>query len=62
VDTSGFNHAAVFLKAPITLKPNVTLTPYIAWNIPMDTIEDFDGLNPGQDDDFYGGAALTVGF
>jgi hypothetical protein len=61
-DTSGFNHAALYIKAPITLKSNLTLTPYIAWNIPMDTIEDLDGLNPGQDDDFYGGIALTAGF
>lgn len=61
-DISGMNHAALYLKAPITLKSNVTLTPYIAYNIPMDTIEDNDGLNPNQDDQFYGGAALTVGF
>jgi len=62
VDTNGFNHAAFYIKAPITLKSNVTLTPYIAWNIPLDAIDDNDGLNPNQDDQFYGGASLTVGF
>ena len=62
VNTSGFNHAALFVKAPITLGSNVTLTPYIAYNIPLETIEDNGGLNPGQDDQFYGGATLSVGF
>jgi hypothetical protein len=61
-DSNGFNHGAIYVKAPITLKSNVTLTPYIAWNIPLEAIEDNGGLNPGQDDEFYGGAAITVGF
>jgi hypothetical protein len=61
-DASGMNHAALYIKAPITLKSNVTLTPYIAYNMPLDTIEDAGGLNPDQDDQFYGGASLTVGF
>jgi hypothetical protein len=61
-DTSGLNHAALYVKAPITLKSNVTLTPYVAYNMPLDTIEDNDGLYPGQDDQFYYGATLSVGF
>ncbi len=61
-DTSGMNHAALYVKAPITLKSNVTLTPYIAYNMPLDTIEDNDGLYPGQDDQWYYGASLSVGF
>jgi hypothetical protein len=61
-DISDFNHFAVYLKAPITLKKNVILTPYIAWNIPLDAIDDAGGLNDGQDDEFYGGASLSVGF
>ena len=62
VDVSDFNHFAVYVKAPITLKKNVTLTPYVAWNVPLDAIDSIGGLNNGQDDEFYGGAALTVGF
>ena len=61
-DISEFNHAAIYVKAPITLKPNVTLTPYVAWNIPMDAIDDVGGLNNGQDDEVYGGVSLAVGF
>jgi len=61
-DVSGMNHAAIYVKAPITLKSNVTLTPYVAYNFPLGTIEDSDGLNPNQDDQFYGGATLSVGF
>lgn len=62
VDINDFNHFAVYVKAPITLKENVTLTPYVAWNCPLDAIDSAGGLNNGQDDEFYGGVALTVGF
>lgn len=57
---SDFNHAAVFLKAPIALKENVTLTPYVAVNFPLDGVDDvtFDT----QDDEVYGGVSLSVGF
>lgn len=61
---SDFNHAAVYLKAPITLKSNVTLTPYIAVNIPLDGVDattDSFSLSR-QDEEFYGGAVLAVGF
>lgn len=58
-DVSDFNHAAIYLKAPITMKSNVTLTPYIAYNFALDAI---DTINPAQSDDFYGGISLAVGF
>ena len=57
---SGFNHSAVYLKAPITLKENVTLTPYIAVNFPLDAVDDITA--DSQDDEVYGGVSLSVGF
>ena len=57
---SDFNHAAVFLKAPIALKENVTLTPYVAVNFPLDGVDDVT-FNT-QDDEVYGGVSLSVGF
>ena len=59
---SDFNHAAIYLKAPIALKSNVTLTPYVAVNIPMDGVDDTTFAPGGQDDEFYGGVSLSVGF
>lgn len=61
---SDFNHAAIYLKAPITLKSNVTLTPYVAVNFPLDGVDaTTDGFGLGrQDEEFYGGAVLSVGF
>lgn len=53
---NGFHHLTVYLKAPITLHKNVTLTPYIAGNIPIGDLED------AQDDIVYGGASLSVSF
>lgn len=58
-ESSDFNHASLFLKAPISLKDNVTLTPYVAVNFPLDGVEDY---NPSQDDEVYGGVSLSVGF
>lgn len=62
--SSGFNHAAIYLKAPITLKSNVTLTPYIAVNFPLDGVDDYSHWLNGSDQDteFYFGAALSVSF
>ncbi len=59
---SDFNHSAIYLKAPITLKSNVTLTPYVAVNLPLDGVDDTTFAPGGQDDEFYGGVALSVGF
>ncbi len=62
--SSDFNHAAIYLKAPITLKSNITLTPYVAVNFPLDGVDDYSQwLNDNdQDTTFYGGATLSVGF
>ncbi len=62
--SSDFNHAAIYLKAPITLKSNVTLTPYIAVNFPLDGVDDYSQWlnNADQDEEFYGGATLSVSF
>lgn len=57
---SDFNHAGVYLKVPIALKSNVTLTPYIAVNFPLDAIDDIGFVN--QDTKFFGGVALSVSF
>ncbi len=54
---SGFHHSSVYLKAPIKVAANVTLTPYIAVNIPLGDLED-----EGQDERVYGGASLSVSF
>ncbi len=56
LDLSGFHHATIYLKAPITLAKNVTLTPYIAGNFPIGDLDDF------QDPIVYGGASLSVSF
>jgi hypothetical protein len=58
-ESSDFNHASLFLKAPIGLMDNVTLTPYVAANFPLDGVEDY---NSSQDDEIYGGVSLSVGF
>jgi hypothetical protein len=65
--SSDFNHAAIYLKAPITLKSNMTLTPYVAVNFPLDGIDELTDYTFGtgvrrQDEEFYAGVALSVGF
>ena len=61
--SSDFNHAAIYLKAPITLKSNITLTPYVAVNFPLDGVDDYNSwIDDDQDTEFYGGATLSVGF
>ena len=57
--SSDFNHAAIYLKAPITLKSNVTVTPYAAVNFPLGAVDD---LAPWQEEELYGGISLSVGF
>ena len=60
---SDFNHAALYIKAPYTFKPGVTLTPYIQYNIPLDGAEDAgDFLGNDQDNRFFGGATFSVAF
>jgi hypothetical protein len=54
---SGFNHVKVGLSTPIKLTGTATLTPYVAYNIPIDALDDI-----GEDDQFYGGVALSVSF
>jgi len=62
--SSDFNHAAIYLKAPITLKSNLTITPYVAVNFPLDGVDELTGWFPlpDQDEEFYGGVAVSVGF
>ena len=54
---NGLHHSSIYLKAPIKVAANVTLTPYIAVNIPLGDLED-----EGQDERVYGGASLSVSF
>jgi hypothetical protein len=56
-DVSGFNHVKVGVSAPIKLTSTATLTPYIAYNIPIDALDDL-----GEDDQLYGGISLSVSF
>lgn len=58
--TSDFNHASFFVKAPVALRENVTLTPYVALNVPLDGVDEI--TLDTQDDEFYGGVSLSVGF
>ena len=61
--SSDFNHAALYIKAPYTFKPGVTLTPYIQYNIPLDGADDAgDFFGNNQDNEFFGGVAFSVGF
>ena len=54
---SGGNHVGVSLALPIQLTASASLTPYIAGNVPIDALDDL-----GEDDQVFGGVALTVGF
>ncbi|MNC97153.1 hypothetical protein D3C83_147140 [compost metagenome] len=54
---SGFNHIKEGVSLPIKLTSTATLTPYIAGNIPIDSLED-----NGEDDQVYGGISLSVSF
>lgn len=62
-DSSDFNHAAIYLKAPIALKSNFTVTPYVAVNFPLGGVDDVADWSGGdQDEEFYGGVSVSVGF
>lgn len=53
---SGFHHTQVYLRAPIKVSKDITLTPYIAGNFPLGDLE------PLQDNLLFGGAALSWSF
>ncbi len=52
---TGFNHVGLMLSVPVKLSESVTLTPYVAGNLPMDHLEDYDNQ-------LFGGVKLAVGF
>ena len=54
---SGGNHVGLSLGLPIQLTSTATLTPYVAGNLPIDSLDD-----TGEDDQVFGGVALTVTF
>jgi len=55
---SGFTHVIPSLSAPIKLTKTATLTPYVAYNISLDTRHS----NNTQDSEFFGGVKLGVTF
>ncbi len=54
---NGFNHVKPSLALPIKLTKSATLTPYVAGNLPIDSLK---GL--GEQKRIYGGIALSVSF
>ena len=54
---NGGNHVKVSLAAPIKLTKTATLTPYIAGNLPYDSLK-----SAGEKERVYGGVALSVTF
>jgi hypothetical protein len=54
---SSFNHVKVGVSVPIKLTKTATLTPYIAYNHPLEDLDD-----AGEDNQVYGGVALSVSF
>jgi uncharacterized protein (TIGR02001 family) len=59
----GFNHWYITAALPITLKEDVTLTPYIKY---VDASSDLDSSlvddDASSDDHFYGGVSLSIAF
>jgi hypothetical protein len=55
---SGLTHVIPSLSAPIKLTKTATLTPYMAYNISLDTRH----LNNTQESEFFGGVKLGVTF
>ncbi len=53
----GFTAVNVSLALPIKLTKSATLTPFIAWNLPIDALD-----NVGEDDQLHGGVSLSVKF
>ena len=54
---NGGNHVGLTLGLPIQLTKSATLSPYIAYNIPIDSLD-----NAGEPEKFYGGVSLAVSF
>ena len=54
----GFNNVTVKLTAPYQLTKTAVIAPYIAGNLPIDSLKD----DLGVDSQVYGGVALTVTF
>ena len=52
----GWNHVALRLSAVVSLAENVTLTPWIGANLPLEALDD------GQDDKLVGGVSLALRF
>ncbi len=55
-DSDGFTHVILTLAMPVKLTETATLTPYIAGNLPLDVLDDY------QDARLFGGVALAVTF
>ncbi len=53
----GFTAVTVALAAPIKVCKNVTITPFIAANLPVDALKD-----AGEDNQVYGGVSVTIKF
>lgn len=64
--TSGLTHVVPSLSAPIKLTKSATLTPYIAYNISLDSRHNAAGgagINANaQDNEIFGGVRLSVSF
>jgi len=54
---NGGNHVAPRLSLSIQLTESAVLSPYVAYNIPIDSLDD-----AGEPDEFYGGVSLAVSF
>ncbi len=53
----GFTAVGLNLALPIKLSKTATLAPYIAYNLPIDALDDL-----GEDDNLFGGVSLSVKF
>ena len=59
---SGFNHFYLSAALPITLKEDVTLTPYLKFVGADDDLANSSDASDGNDDLFYGGVSLAIAF
>lgn len=55
-EEADFQHVKLAVSFPVKLTSTATLTPYVAYNIALDTTEEF------TDDEVYGGVKLSVSF
>lgn len=53
----GFTAVNLSLSLPIKLTKTATLTPFVAWNLPIDSLDD-----AGVDDQVHGGVSISVKF